>query len=286
MRIDDMYLSLDMKLMPDYYEKETGTGGNARSAENIEQAWLNSYNRLTEDQKKAWDAHYNDINTKFKKSKLEGKELLEWKYQRYMKDYLRCIMSVDESVGRLLDYLDKNGLAENTIVVYTSDQGFYLGEHGWYDKRFMYEESLGMPLVIRYPNIIPAGQVSDNIVLNLDFAPTFLDLAGVQVPEEMQGKSLKPLFPGKEQKDWRNSMYYHYYEYPHGWHDAKRHYGIRTERYKLIHFYNDIDQWELYDLLKDPDELNNIYNETENRELIDSLKNELRELQLQYGDTQ
>lgn len=286
MRIDDMYLSLDMKLMPDYYEKETGTGGNARSAENIEQAWLNSYNRLTEDQKKAWDAFYNDINTKFKKSKLEGKELLEWKYQRYMKDYLRCIMSVDESVGRLLDYLDKNGLAENTIVVYTSDQGFYLGEHGWYDKRFMYEESLGMPLVIRYPNIIPAGQVSDNIVLNLDFAPTFLDLAGVQVPEEMQGKSLKPLFPGKEQKDWRNSMYYHYYEYPHGWHDVKRHYGIRTERYKLIHFYNDIDQWELYDLLKDPDELNNIYNETENRELIDSLKNELRELQLQYGDTQ
>ena len=154
MRINDMYLSLDMKLLPDYYDEETGTGGSKNAAKNIEKSWQNSYNSLTEEQKTAWDAHYNPINEEFKNAGLSGKKLLEWKYQRYIKDYLRCILSVDESVGRLLDYLDKEGLAENTIVIYTSDQGFYLGEHGWYDKRFMYEESLGMALVISYPGEI------------------------------------------------------------------------------------------------------------------------------------
>ena len=285
MRINDMYLSLDMKLLPGYYNEETGTGGSKNAAKNIEKSWQNSYNNLTEKQKTAWDAHYNPINEEFKNADLSGKKLLEWKYQRYIKDYLRCILSVDESVGRLLDYLDMEGLSENTIVVYTSDQGFYLGEHGWYDKRFMYEESLGMPLVMRYPGEIEAGYKSENIVLNLDFAPTFLDYANATIPEKIQGESLRKLFPGKDNTEWRNSMYYHYYEYPHGWHTVKRHYGIRTNRYKLIHFYNDIDQWELYDLETDPNEMNNIYNLPENKELIGSLKEKLGDLQHQYNDS-
>jgi arylsulfatase A-like enzyme len=286
MRIDDMYLSLDMKLYPGYYSRETGTGGNANAdPENTEKAWQNLYESLTEDQRKAWDSHYIPINVDFKEKKLSGKELLEWKYQRYIKDYLRCILSVDESIGRLLDYLDEAGIAENTIVVYTSDQGFYLGEHGWYDKRFMYEESLSMPLLIRYPKEVKGGQVSDEIVLNLDFAPTFLDYAGVPVPEEMQGKSLSTLNRGVKPSDWRTSMYYHYYEYPHGWHNVKRHYGIRTERYKLLHFYNDIDEWELFDLYNDPDELNNLYGKEEYVLIANELKEQLEELQVHYQDT-
>ena len=285
MRIDDMYLSLDMKLLPGFYSEETGTGGNKNAAKNIEQSWYNSYNSLNEEQKAAWDAHYMPINEKFKISNLSGKDLLNWKYQRYIKDYLRCILSVDESVGRLLDYLDKEGLTENTIVVYTSDQGFYLGEHGWYDKRFMYEESLSMPLVMRYPGEIQEGIRSNDIVLNLDFAPTFLDYAKAEVPEEMQGNSLRPLLNNNDTPEWRNSMYYHYYEFPHGWHMVKQHYGIRNERYKLIHFYNDIDMWELYDLENDPNEMENIYDQSENKELIETLKDELEQLQEKYKDT-
>ena len=232
------------------YEKETGTGGN--KGFDAEKAWANSYGRLTEEQKAGWDAHYDSVNQAFREAKLEGTALTYWKYQRYMKDYLRCVVSVDENIGRLLDYLDEEGLAENTLVIYTSDQGFYLGEHGWYDKRFMYEESLSMPLVMRYPNAIPAGQVTDAMALNLDFAPTLLDFAGVSIPDAMQGHSLRPILAGTPTSDWRTSMYYHYYEYPHGWHDVKKHYGIRTTQYKLIHYYDDIDEWELYDLSKDP----------------------------------
>ena len=198
---------------------------------------------------------------------------------------MRCILSVDENVGRLLEYLDKSGLAESTIVVYTSDQGFYLGEHGWYDKRFMYEESLSMPLVMRYPREIKSGQMSEDMVLNLDFAPTFLDFAGVNVPKEMQGESFRSITRGKTPVDWRTSMYYHYYEYPHGWHKVKRHYGIRTQRYKLIHFYYDIDQWELYDLEKDPFEVNNLHDDPAYADIVKALKTELKKLQQKYGDT-
>ncbi len=216
---------------------------------------------------------------------LYGQPLKKWKYQRYIKDYLRCVASVDDNVGRLLDYLDRSGLAENTIVIYTSDQGFYLGEHGWFDKRFMYEESLRMPLLVRYPKAIRAGSVNEDIVLNLDFAPTLLDFAGVARPEDMQGESFRRLLAGESMKDWREAMYYHYYEYP-GWHAVKRHYGIRTKRYKLIHFYYDIDAWELYDLQKDPHELNNVYDEAEYRPVVQRLKADLERLREKYGDSQ
>ena len=214
---------------------------------------------------------------------LTGMALKKWKYQQYIKDYLACVRSVDDNIGRLLTYLDESGLAKNTIVIYTADQGFYLGDHGWYDKRFMYEESLRMPFIIRYPGSIEPGQRIEEMTLNLDFAPTLLEFAGVQVPVEMQGESFVSLLNGTESPPWRKAIYYHYYEYP-KWHQVQPHYGIRTGRYKLIHFYYDIDVWELYDLQEDPDELHNLYEDPEHSALITSLKEELKRLQVQYGD--
>jgi arylsulfatase A-like enzyme len=201
-----------------------------------------------------------------------------------MEDYLGCIAAVDENIGRVLDHLDKSGLAENTIVLYTSDQGFYLGDHGWFDKRFMYEESLRMPLVARFPGTIKSGSVNDELVSNLDFAPTFLDLAGVDIPQDMQGHSLERLLQNRKVKDWRQSVYYHYYEYP-AVHMTKRHYGVRTKRYKLIHFYHDIDAWELYDLEKDPKELKNVYDNPNYASVVQELRTELKRLQAFYGDS-
>ncbi len=217
-------------------------------------------------------------------AELKGRELKEWKYQRYMQDYLACVASVDENMGRFLDFLDAQGLSDNTVIVYTSDQGFFLGDHGWFDKRFMYEESLRMPLLVRWPNRIKPGSVNEDMVLNLDFAETFLDIAGVDVPVDMQGESIKPILLGKTPKNWRNSIYYHYYEYP-GPHSVKRHYGIRTQRYKLIHFYYDIDCWELYDLKKDPHELNNLYGDPAYAKVAKKLTKELRQLQSKYKDS-
>ena len=229
--------------------------------------------------------HLNEKDLKMKPPEgLTGQELKKWKYQRYIKDYLRCVASVDDNVGRLLDYLDSSGLAENTIIFYTSDQGFYLGDHGWFDKRFMYEHSLRMPLLVRYPKKIKAGSINNDIVLNLDFAPTFLDLAGAAVPGDMQGHSLRPILHRNTPKNWRDSMYYHYYEYP-AVHSVKRHYGVRTKRYKLIHFYYDIDAWELYDLEKDPNELNNVYDNPAYAEIGQQLKVELQRLREEYKDT-
>ncbi len=229
--------------------------------------------------------HLTPSDTKGKPpADLTGQALKKWKYQRYIKDYLRCIASVDKNVGRLLKYLDDSGLAENTVVIYTSDQGFYLGDHGWFDKRFMYEFSLRMPLLVRHPKVIKAGTVTDAMALNLDFAPTFLDLAGVDKPKDMQGRSLRPILAGKTPADWRTSMYYHYYEYP-AVHSVKRHYGIRTKRYKLIHFYHDIDAWELYDLEKDPNELNNVYGSPGSAEIVKKLKAELEQLRKEFKDT-
>lgn len=215
---------------------------------------------------------------------LKGEALKRWKFQRYIKDYLSTVKSLDDNVGRILEYLDKHNLTKNTIVVFTSDQGFYLGEHGWYDKRFMYEESLRMPLIIRYPGKIKPGSKSDGMVVNIDYAPTLLSLAGVKVPEEMQGESFESLFTGRVPSGWRNSMYYHYYEYP-KWHNVQPHYGIRTDRYKLIHFYYDIDVWEFYDLQSDPHELNNSYNNPKYKEVISNLKIQLADLQKKYKDT-
>jgi arylsulfatase A-like enzyme len=214
---------------------------------------------------------------------LSGMALKRWKYQKYIKDYLACVRSVDDNVGRLLDYLDESGLAENTIVVYTADQGFYLGDHGWYDKRFMYEESLRMPFLIRYPGRIDPGQKMEQLTLNIDFGPTLLDMAGVKVAVDMQGESFAPMLRGEDQKAWRDAVYYHYYEYP-KWHQVQPHYGIRTGQYKLIHFYYDIDVWELYDLTEDPNELSNLYDLPENEALIEGLKEKLLQLQEQYGD--
>jgi len=238
---------------------------------------------LTADQKKLWDAAYNPKNEAFRKANLQGKNLVRWKYQRYMKDYLRCIASVDDNVGDLLEYLDESGLAENTVVVYTSDQGFYLGDHGWFDKRFMYEESLRMPFLVRYPKEIKAASVNKDLVQNLDFGPTFLDFAGVQVPKDMQGRSMRKVLQGKTPKDWRTSVYYHYHEYP-AVHSVKRHYGVRTERYKLIHFYHDIDEWELYDLEKDPNEMKNVLADPAYADIVKDLKAELKRLRKKYKD--
>ena len=212
---------------------------------------------------------------------LNGEALKKWKYQKYIKDYLRCVKGVDRAVGRLLDYLEENGLADNTLVVYTSDQGFYLGEHGWFDKRWMYEESFKMPFLIKCPGIIDSNIISKELIMNIDFGPTLLDFAGLEVPNSMQGKSFKPSFVD-ENHVGREAVYYHYYEYP-LWHKVQPHYGIKTSKYKLIHFYYSMDEWELYDLEKDPNEMNNIYNEAP-EELIKELKSQLKSLQSDYKD--
>ncbi len=248
----------------------------------------NEYSRMTLAQRQQWDAHYEPENQAFieqmQAGKLTDEDVVRWKYQRYMHDYLGSVEAVDEGVGRLLDTLDETGLADNTIVVYTSDQGFFLGDQGWYDKRFMYEESLRMPLLVRWPQQVRRGAVSDAMVLNLDFAATFLDAAGANVPADVQGESFVPILRGRRPANWRKAMYYHYYEYP-AVHQVKRHYGIRTERYKLIHFYYDIDAWELYDLRNDPHEWNNLYDDPKYASLVKRLRAELAELRARYGDS-
>jgi len=246
--------------------------------------WKAYYGRLDEEQKRAWDEAYRARTQELVRLNPQGDDLTRWKYQQYIKDYLRCVSSVDDSVGRVMDFLEDAGLAEDTVVVYTSDQGFYLGEHGWFDKRFMYEESLRMPLIVRFPAEI-APRVADEMVLNLDFAPTFLDYAGAPIPPDMQGESLRPVLAGRTPPDWRRSIYYHYYEYP-GSPNIKRHYGVRTERHKLIRFYYDIEAWELYDLEKDPRELNNVYEDPAYAAVVAELKAELERLRARYGDTE
>ena len=283
MRIADMWLSLDLKLHLAADETETGTGGKATFDPTA--GWGDDYGRMTDEQKAAWDEHYDEIGRRYREAQLTGEELAAWKYQRYLQDYLGTIAAVDEGVGELLDYLDASGLADNTIVVYTSDQGFYLGEHGWYDKRFMYEESLRTPLLIRYPDEIATDQVNENLVLNLDMTPTLLDFAGVDIPGDMQGQSLRPLLAGDDDTGWRDAIYYRYYEFPHGWHDVRPHYGVRTDRYKLIHFTGDMDLWELYDLETDPHEMQNLYDREDYRSIRQRLHWQLDELQSTLGDS-
>lgn len=282
MEIVNMYNSMDMKIHPLPDEAEY-SGGNEKF--NAQRAWQNIYNSLSKEQKNKWDAAYDPINKQFREAHFQGAELAKWKYQRYIKDYLRTVASVDDNIGRLLKYLDENNLSENTIIIYTSDQGFYLGEHGWYDKRFMYEESLGMPFAIRYPKEIKAGSFSNDLVLNLDIFPTILDYAGVEIPTDAQGRSLRNILSGKSDPEWRQSIYYHYFEYPHGWHKVKKHYGVRTENYKLIHFYGDIDAGELYDLVNDSTEVNNVYGQPEFAEIQQQLEQELLRLKDYYKDT-
>lgn len=214
---------------------------------------------LTADQQAAWDAAYGPKNEAFRRAKLSGDDLTRWKYQRFIKDYLRCVAAVDDQLGRVLDYLDESGLSENTMVVYCSDQGFYLGEHGWFDKRWMFDESLRTPCIIRWPGVVEPDTYNEDIVSQLDFASTFVDVAGIKPPADLQGRSLVPLLEGKTPDDWRKTFYYHYYEYP-GWHYVRRHYGVTDGRFKLIYFYEpDVDQWELYDLHNDRDEVQNLF---------------------------
>jgi arylsulfatase A-like enzyme len=213
---------------------------------------------------------------------LSDDELLKWKYQRYMQDYLACVQSVDDNVGRLLDYLDEAGLAENTLVIYTSDQGFFLGDHGLYDKRFMYEESIRVPFLVRWPEVIKPGEVQSAMGINVDFAPTFMDAAGLPLPADMQGRSLMPLFKGKVPSDWRGSWYYRYYHDP-GDHNTRAHYGVRTTTHKLIYFWKK-NQWEMYDLIADPSELHNLYSDPEQAEAVVKLKAELYRLKKELKD--
>lgn len=239
--------------------------------------------RMDSAQRAAWDAFYDPIIKDFYKQNLKGKELAEWKYQRYMRDYAKTLKSLDDNVCRVLDYLKEKGLLENTLVVYTSDQGFYMGEHGWFDKRFMYEESMRTPLIMRLPKGMDRRGDITELVQNIDYAPTFLELVGAKVPQDIQGVSLLPLLKGEQPADWREGWYYHFYEFP-AEHMVRPHYGIRTERYKLIHFYKDIVEWELFDLEKDPHELNNLYGQKEYEPVVAALKAKLLNLQEQYDD--
>jgi len=223
-----------------------------------------------------------EIEVNGQKKTLAGDALNKWKYQRYMQDYLACVQSIDDNVGRLLDWLDQNGLATNTIVIYTSDQGFFLGDHGLYDKRFMYEESLQMPFLVRWPGVVKAGSVQKALSINPDFAPTFMAAAGLPVPADMQGRSLVPVLKGEPPPDWRTSFYYRYYHDP-GDHNTRAHYGVRTATHKLIYFWKK-DQWEMYDLVRDPHELNNLYNDPAQKDILAALKTELYRLKKEVRD--
>lgn len=265
----DMDLIYDLKLDP----------GVATGRKDLMQWAKAAVDRMSPEDRKAWDAYYDRRSEEFKERNLSGKELAEWKLQCYLKDYTSVIRSVDRNVGRVLDYLKANGLDQNTLVVYTSDQGFYMGEHGWFDKRFMYEESFRTPLLMR----MPQGKhgVIRQPVQNIDYAPTFLDLAGLPVPSDMHGCSLLPLLKGEEPTYWRQTLYYHFYEYP-GEHAVRRHEGVRSERYKLIRFYGDEEHWEFYDLKNDPHELQNQINNPDYQRLIIEAKTELKRLKRQY----
>lgn len=271
----DMYEGHDLKM--------TKAKGSAELAWN---PWTNDFDRMSPEQRHYWDSIYVPKNDAFFDKNLSGKDLAEWKGQRFLHEYLATIASVDEGVGKILDYLKANGLEENTIVIYTTDQGFYLGEKGWFDKRYMYEESLGMPLMMKYPAHIKAGSRVEALTQNLDFAETFLDYAGIEIPEDMQGKSLKPLLEGTvKDEDFRDAVYYHYYDYP-AFHMVKKQYGIRTKRYKLIHFYDDIDTWELYDLEEDPEEIHNQINNPEYDSIEVQLRTRLAKLEKEYKVTE
>jgi arylsulfatase A-like enzyme len=230
---------------------------------------------LTPEERRAWDAYYEPRNEVFRKANLTGRDLVRWKYQRYLHDYLGCIRGVDENVGRLLDFLDAEGLAQNTLVIYASDQGFYLGEHGWFDKRWIFEESLRTPLLVRWPGVAAPGTVNRDLVSVLDFAETFLEAAGVPVPAEMQGRSLVPILRGQRPPDWRTSFYYQYFEWPVP-HRVRPHHGVVTDRYKLVRFQaDDCDYWELFDLEQDPLELRSVYGQGDYADVQRQLGEEL-----------
>lgn len=271
-----MHMNFDLfvDLVPDF-------DGNALVGRFDKSAWRNMQ-RMTEDQMKTWRDAYGPRDEAFHEANLSGDDLVRWKYQRYAKNYLRCVKGVDESVGTLVDTLKELGLSDNTIVIYSSDQGFYIGDHGWFDKRWMYDESLKMPLIVKWPGVTKPGTKDNHLVQNLDYAETFLEVAGADVPADMQGASLVPLLKGQSPEDWRESIYYHYYEYP-SVHMVPRHNGVRNQDLKLMHFYQ-FDEWEFYDLKNDPDELNNEYNNPAYAAKVAEMKAELVRLQDHYGD--
>ena len=319
-RTQKMSVTKDMRWEQDFKVPEMLDTANADSWDSY-LSLMNEVNRMNPEQRIAWGKYYFPRNRRLLEARLTGKELDEWKYQNYIRDYMSVIKSVDESVGRVLDYLDSHGLTDNTIIVYTSDQGFYMGEHGWFDKRFMYEESLRTPLLIAYPGHIQPGTVCNKLVQNIDYAPTFLDLAGISKPKELPGRSLTPLFKaGDKVKVWRNSIYYHYYDYP-TYHMVRKHDGVRTDRYKLIHFYGEggldavkennyqrqpgtrehgcmtyltslgyfepkdsaVNYNELYDLQADPHELNNLYGKPGYEKITKQLQKQLTDYRKSIG---
>lgn len=284
---DDINIPLPDTFYDDYKGREETAGNTHMTMDyfNRRDMKLSPPNSLSGKALNKWlDYGNNPSEIATPNPNLKGKELDEWKFQRYIKDYLATIKSVDDNIGRVLAYLKEHNLEENTIVVYASDQGFFLGDHGFYDKRFMYEESMRMPYIVRYPKEIKPNTVVDDVISNVDIAPTLLAMTNVAIPEEVQGRSFAKNMISSTPEDWRQSMYYHYYEFPF-WHHVQPHYGIRTDRYKLIHFYYDIDTWELYDLKNDPKEMNNLVNSEEHAEIIEALKKELYELKEETGNT-
>jgi arylsulfatase A-like enzyme len=276
--LHDMRLSADLKIDPKYLE-----GIPELKPANDDIATYNGImRRMPKEQLAAFESIYAERGKIIRDKRPTGKELLKYKYQWYMQDYLACIASIDEGVGRILDYLDKSKIANNTVVVYTSDQGFYLGENGWFDKRFAYDVSMQTPLLIRWPAVIKKGMTSDALVQNIDFAPTLLDLIGAKIPKTMQGMSLKPILTGQTKKLSRKYLYYHYYEFVKD-HTVIPHRAVRSDRYKLIHFYT-VDEWELYDLAKDPGELNNLVSKVEYFSALQEMKKALRSVRLLYQD--
>ncbi|QDV21905.1 sulfatase family protein [Aureliella helgolandensis] len=298
--LDDVEIAEPETLFDDYSGRETPAANQTMTISdhmNDNDLKLTVPRGLMPEQLEVWNQAYTAKNESYlaKRDSMTETEILRWKYQRYAKDYLRCVKSVDDEIGRLLDYLDDEGLAEKTVVIYSSDQGWYLGEHGWFDKRWMYEESLITPLLVRWPGVVQPGSVNEtDITSNLDFAETFLDLAGLDVPADMQGASLVPLFKGQTPEDWRKSFYYHYYEFP-GGHSVNRHYGVTDGKHKLIHYYGpnhgggEIDAWELFDLHRDPHELQSQADNPDYAEIRATLATELNRLRQRYdvpADTQ
>jgi len=276
--LHDMRLSGDLKVDPQYLENIPGLKPDKDDAA----TYYASMKRLPDDQRQRYEAIYEERGKLIRDKNLAGKELLQYKYQWYMQDYMACIASIDESVGRVLAYLDENNLTNNTVVIYTSDQGFYLGENGWFDKRFAYDVSMSTPLLMRWPGQIQRGTISNTLVQNIDFAPTILDIAGSKIPDWMQGISFKKVATGNKKSLPRKYLYYHYYEYSKD-HTVIPHLAVRGERYKLIYFYT-VNEWELYDLLKDPNEQNNLIQSAPHKKIVENLKKELLKLRDQYDD--
>jgi arylsulfatase A-like enzyme len=287
-KYEDLWEDIDMpypETFNDDYkgrEKTAGDTDMTMNSFNRRDMKLNPPENLSAKERREWMTYGNDREEYWKPDEnMTDQEAREWKYQTYIKDYLACIRSVDDNIGRVLEYLKETGQLENTVIIYTADQGFYLGEHGWFDKRFIYEESLRMPFIMRFPKQFQANTTNDDIITNIDFAPTILEIAGVQAPEDVQGRSFLANLKGNKPADWPESMYYHYYEFPF-WHHVQPHYGIRNSRYKLIHFYYSVNVWELYDLKTDPKELNNLIDDPAYSSLISDMKSELQEKMKYY----